>query len=221
MRTRAFSASVANKLHSIRGATCCRIRLDRTPSERRTRGCPFSSAIRRARRSANGAAGRNTSVGQVTNRCHHRSQALELASPISARRDKGLKRRSFVSAKDSQDIGVNRAGLRAWRDSLSPVAYPLERQRRGPGLRKSNVRAQYPRRASAKGVPGAGDEHAGAAGLAPHALVARAGARRGCSRRGKACARRSKLAVEQMQLLDAGMAYAPDRSRRARGAPAC
>src|ERR1700738_4067105 len=100
----------------------------------------------------------------------------------------------------------------------STVRHPCRRPARTGSNR---VGASCARGASAKGIFGAGDEDAGAARLAPDALVAR-------SRRTVVVVARDELAlvdpqltVEEMQLFYVHHEYALDNSRQARGVPAC
>jgi hypothetical protein len=77
------------------------------------------------------------------------------------------------------------------------------------------------RSASAKGIFGAGDENAGAARLAPDALVVRPRRPVIVLARQELARVDAELAIQEMQLFDARMGYGRDNARRAQGVPAC
>ena len=180
------------------------------------RRCPRRCA-RPAARAASGV-GRTTSVGQTAKRATSGSQSVRDRAGNRGTRQGGFRpRRASAAGRTLKRVGARRFAL--YRNVREPLPYPSLRQRYVFGLR---LPEKLPLAVVlAEDVAGAGDEDAGAAGLAPHAIVAGARGVRNYNRRARACARRSTARRRAGGAPRPPHGCAADSSLRARAAPAC
>src|SRR5438874_7290980 len=235
MLTRCLSMSIASSLHSIPGATCSHSGSDHCGCGVSTGSFPVSSAMRRASRACSDVVGRSTSVGQGTNlsttgrrlsSSHRQSGHEAICASAAATSLAGESCRAYAqvvslcpqrsdclipgecelcipptTSNASFWIGPGRRAAA----KKAPLRYAGRTRRRAPRTSGRAMDALDARDASMKDIFGAGDEDAGAARLAPDALVA-------CSRRTVIVIAGHELllvdpqfTIEEMQLFDASV----------------